>query len=39
VLGKPELLRYSRQLMEAILWDRVPIAEIVNVKVIGLGFN
>jgi glutathione-independent formaldehyde dehydrogenase len=30
------VLRYNRQLMEAILWDRLPIAEIVNVKIIGL---
>jgi glutathione-independent formaldehyde dehydrogenase len=28
--------KYNRQLMQAILWDRLPIAKIVNVKVIGL---
>jgi hypothetical protein len=30
------VLKYNRQLMQAILWDRLPIAEIVNVKVIDL---
>ena len=34
--GQTPVLRYNRQLMEAILWDRLPIAEIVNVKIIGL---
>jgi len=34
--GQTPVLRYNRQLMQAILWDRLPIAEIVNVKVIGL---
>jgi glutathione-independent formaldehyde dehydrogenase len=28
------VLKYNRQLMQAILWERLPIAEIVNVKVI-----
>jgi glutathione-independent formaldehyde dehydrogenase len=30
------VLKYNRQLMQAILWERLPIAEIVNVKVITL---
>ena len=30
------MLKYNRQLMQAILWDRLPIAKIVNVKVISL---
>src|SRR5207245_69694 len=34
--GQPPVLKYNRQLMQAILWDRLPIAKIVNVKVIGL---
>jgi glutathione-independent formaldehyde dehydrogenase len=34
--GQTPVLRYNRQLMQAILWDRLPIGEIVNVKVIGL---
>jgi glutathione-independent formaldehyde dehydrogenase len=34
--GQTPVLRYNRQLMQAILWDRLPIAEIVNVKVISL---
>jgi glutathione-independent formaldehyde dehydrogenase len=34
--GQTPVLRYNRRLMEAILWDRLPIAEIVNVKVISL---
>jgi glutathione-independent formaldehyde dehydrogenase len=34
--GQTPVLRYNRQLMEAILWDRLPIADIVNVKVISL---
>src|SRR5712672_392484 len=34
--GQTPVLKYNRQLMQAILWDRLPIAEIVNVKVIGL---
>jgi glutathione-independent formaldehyde dehydrogenase len=32
--GQTPVLKYNRQLMQAILWDRLPIAEIVNVKVI-----
>jgi glutathione-independent formaldehyde dehydrogenase len=34
--GQTPVLRYNRQLMQAILWDRLPIADIVNVKVIRL---
>lgn len=34
--GQTPVLRYNRQLMQAILWDRLPIADIVNVKVISL---
>ena len=30
------MLRYNRQLLQAILWDRLPIAKIVNAKVISL---
>ena len=29
-------MKYHRQLMQAILWDRLPIADAVNVKVISL---
>jgi glutathione-independent formaldehyde dehydrogenase len=34
--GQTPVLRYNRQLMEAILGNRLPIADIVNVKVISL---
>jgi glutathione-independent formaldehyde dehydrogenase len=34
--GQTPVLKYNRQLMQAIFWDRLPIAEIVNVKVISL---
>ncbi len=34
--GQTPVLRYNRQLMQAILWDRLPIAKIVNAKVITL---
>ena len=30
------MLKYNRQLMQAILWNKLPIAKIVNVKVINL---
>ena len=30
------MLKYNRQLMQAILWDRLPIADIVNVTVVSL---
>jgi glutathione-independent formaldehyde dehydrogenase len=34
--GQTPVLKYNRQLMQAILWDRLPIVKIVNVKVIDL---
>jgi len=34
--GQTPVLKYNRQLMQAILWDRLPIAKIVNVRVIDL---
>jgi glutathione-independent formaldehyde dehydrogenase len=34
--GQTPVLKCNRQLMQAILWDRLPIAKIVNVKVINL---
>jgi glutathione-independent formaldehyde dehydrogenase len=34
--GQTPVLRYNRQLLQAILWDRLPIAKIVNAKVITL---
>jgi len=34
--GQTPVVKYNRQLMQAILWDRLPIADIVNVEVIGL---
>lgn len=34
--GQTPVLRYNRQLMQAILWGQLPIGEIVNVKVISL---
>jgi len=34
--GQTPTLRYNRQLMQAILHDRLPIAEIVNAKIIPL---
>ncbi|OCC05482.1 formaldehyde dehydrogenase, glutathione-independent [Labrys sp. WJW] len=34
--GQTPVLRYNRQLMQAILHDRLPIADIVNAKVISL---
>src|SRR6267378_2759078 len=34
--GQTPVLKYNRQLMQAILWDKLPIARIVNVKVIDL---
>lgn len=30
------MLRYNRALMQAIIHDRLPIADIVNAKIIGL---
>ena len=34
--GQTPVLKYNRQLMQAILWNRLPIGKIVNVKVISL---
>jgi glutathione-independent formaldehyde dehydrogenase len=34
--GQTPVLRYNRQLLQAILWDRLPIGKIVNAKVISL---
>src|SRR6267142_2030902 len=34
--GQTPVLKYNRQLMQAILWGRLPIGEIVHVKVISL---
>jgi glutathione-independent formaldehyde dehydrogenase len=34
--GQTPVLKYNRQLMQAILRDRLPIGQIVNVKVIDL---
>ncbi|EQB14949.1 formaldehyde dehydrogenase, glutathione-independent [Sphingobium lactosutens] len=34
--GQTPVVRYNRQLMQAILHDRLPIADIVNAKVISL---
>jgi glutathione-independent formaldehyde dehydrogenase len=34
--GQTPVLRYNRQLMQAILYDRLPIAKIVNANVIRL---
>ncbi len=34
--GQTPVIRYNRQLMNAILYDRLPIADVVNAQVIGL---
>ena len=34
--GQCPVMKYNRQLMQAILWDRIKIAEAVNVEVISL---
>ncbi|MFC3533550.1 formaldehyde dehydrogenase, glutathione-independent [Vogesella facilis] len=34
--GQTPVMKYNRSLMQAILWDRLPIADIVNVEVISL---
>jgi len=34
--GQTPVLRYNRQLMQAILHDRLPIAKIVNATVVSL---
>jgi glutathione-independent formaldehyde dehydrogenase len=36
--GQTPVMKYNRYLMEAILWDRIPIAKIVNVQVIPLDY-
>jgi glutathione-independent formaldehyde dehydrogenase len=36
VTGQTPVMKYNRQLMQAILWDRIRIAEIVGVQVISL---
>ena len=34
--GQTPVMQYNRQLMQAILWDRINIADVVGVKIIGL---
>jgi glutathione-independent formaldehyde dehydrogenase len=34
--GQTPVMKYNRNLMQAILWDRLPIADIVNVTVVSL---
>ena len=34
--GQTPVLRYNRQLLQAILHDRIPIADVVNAQVISL---
>lgn len=34
--GQTPVMKYNRQLMQAILWDRIKIAEVVGVEVISL---
>lgn len=34
--GQTPVMKYNRALMQAILWDRIDIARVVNVQVIGL---
>jgi len=34
--GQTPVMKYNRQLMQAILWDRIQIADVVNVEVISL---
>jgi glutathione-independent formaldehyde dehydrogenase len=34
--GQTPVMKYNRQLMQAIMWDRINIAEIVGVQVISL---
>src|SRR5580704_6906073 len=34
--GQTPVLKYNQNLMQAILWDRLPIADIVNVSVVTL---
>ena len=34
--GQTPVMQYNRALMQAILWDRIKIADVVGVKVISL---
>ena len=34
--GQTPVMKYNRQLMQAIMWDRIKIADIVGVEVISL---
>jgi glutathione-independent formaldehyde dehydrogenase len=34
--GQTPVMKYNRQLMQAIMWDRIHIADIVGVEVISL---
>lgn len=34
--GQTPVMKYNRALMQAILWDRIKIADVVNVKIISL---
>ena len=34
--GQTPVMKYNQNLMQAILWDRLPIADIVNVSVVTL---
>jgi len=34
--GQTPVMKYNRNLMQAILWDRINIADVVNVQVISL---
>jgi glutathione-independent formaldehyde dehydrogenase len=34
--GQTPVMKYNRNLMQAILWDRINVAEVVNVEVISL---
>lgn len=36
MIGQTPVMQYNRALMQAILWDRIKIADIVGVKVISL---
>lgn len=36
--GQTPVMKYNRYLMEAILWDRIQIAKVVNVQVIPLDY-
>ena len=34
--GQCPVMKYNRALMQAIMWDRINIAEVVGVQIIGL---